>query len=256
MRSSIIRSITQLIRRPSMTALMFDLGLKTRSLGSEDLPRKRISDKQTKIVTTLILEGLEASEIKTLLPQMQQHLNVVEAKKVVHNYIVSQRLDKQVPEMRSSIMIIRPRSAIMTALMFHLGLSPRSLWSMGGADLECEPTKRISDKLTKIVTTLILEDLEASEIKTLLPLIQQHLNVVEARRVVHNYMVSERPDKQVRVVSHAKVALEGFRESEMETLRPCTEQYTGNVHVDDGDEVPGESVNIRRVRDSFIQVSE
>ncbi|KAI3682740.1 hypothetical protein L1987_82944 [Smallanthus sonchifolius] len=146
----------------------------------------------------------------------------------------------------------------MIALMFHLGLSSattRSPGSMTGADLEDEQTKRITDKQTKIVRTLILEGLEASEIKTMLPLIQQHLNV-EARKVVHKHIVSKRLDKQIRVASHAKVALEGFRESEMETLCPCTEQYTGNVHVDDGDEVPGESVNIRRVRDSFIQVSE
>lgn len=68
--------------------------------------------------------------------------------------------------------------------------------------------KRFSNKQAKIVTTFFLEGLEASEMKTLLPLLHQQLNVDEARKALNQNLslARETLDKKVRVACYAKVS--------------------------------------------------
>lgn len=70
----------------------------------------------------------------------------------------------------------------------------------------------LSDKQAKIEAILSLEGLEASELKTLLPIVQQHFNssLVELRKAVHKHMeadASKSLDKGVLVGTHTEVSL-------------------------------------------------
>ncbi|KAI3813239.1 hypothetical protein L1987_17958 [Smallanthus sonchifolius] len=118
----------------------------------------------------------------------------------------------------------RPAATLMT-----------SLWSwtrtchMSAAAVEEELEKRISDKQAKVEATLYLEGMEASELKSLLPLVQQHLSVVMAREAVFKHLASEATEpvyKQVRVGHYAKVTFQGYEASELESLYACAEQHT------------------------------
>lgn len=114
-------------------------------------------------------------------------------------------------------------------------------------------TKRISDKQAKITTTLILEGLEASEIKTLLPLMHQHLNVGEAKRALNENLSSalETLKKLVSVSCYTSVTLEGFKDFEEKPLRPFIQQFTSV----DGFEPPKDMAIVERVSDSYTKRS-
>ncbi|KAK1428882.1 hypothetical protein QVD17_17722 [Tagetes erecta] len=87
----------------------------------------------------------------------------------------------------------------------------------------------VSDKQAKIHAILTLEGLEASELKTLLPVVQQHINssLVELSKVVHKHLDANGVkglDEGVLVGTHTEVVVEGFNDSETRSLRRFVEQ--------------------------------
>ncbi|KAI3682373.1 hypothetical protein L1987_82309 [Smallanthus sonchifolius] len=100
----------------------------------------------------------------------------------------------------------------------------RRLWSWTQM---FSPVKRI-----KIEASLILEGFEASELKTLLPLLQQHLSAAQAKKVVNKYVVPH-PNRhtQRRMGAKTSVTVQGFEGSELEDLYTWADQHT-HVTVD------------------------
>ncbi|KAM0051487.1 hypothetical protein Hdeb2414_s0007g00237101 [Helianthus debilis subsp. tardiflorus] len=82
-----------------------------------------------------------------------------------------------------------------------------------------EMAKGTFDKHAKVEVSFYLDGFEASELKTLLPLVHQHLRAAGARQAVLNHLEALGSGCEEAMIGYdANVTLEGYENSEVETL--------------------------------------
>ncbi|KAK1408828.1 hypothetical protein QVD17_40909 [Tagetes erecta] len=90
--------------------------------------------------------------------------------------------------------------------------------------------KKISDKQLLFQATLLLDGVEACELKSVLSLVQKHMSVLETRRAVTNHLTcnkTKEPLNDIGIFCHTQVLHGGYEASDVKTtIEPWIERHT------------------------------